>query len=154
MRLLRRIFASEEERVTEDILHDLLEDYNAEIRLAQQMRLHAEEAPYPQAADRLRQIAEHEEAQAERLRAEIERLGGSASPPETSPRGGKNHWARLVADLDEERAASKRYLEQAIRWDIFRPEISEFLHSLEREEQHHRLWLQDMIARSDPHALN
>lgn len=154
MRVLKRMFVSEEKRATEDILRDLLEDYNAEIRLAQQLRRHADEAPYAQAAERLREIADLDSARAERLCTEIERLGGSVSPPETTPRGGKNHWSRLVADLEDTRAASKRYLEQAIRWDIVRPEISELLRGLEREEQQLRLRLQDLIARSDPHALN
>jgi rubrerythrin len=60
----------------------------------------------------------------------------------------------LVVDLDDDRAAAKRYLEQALRWHRVRPELSELLRSLAHEEQRHRQWLQDMIVRADPQAAN
>jgi hypothetical protein len=154
MRGLKRLFMSQRLRLEQEVLLGLVEDYNAELQLAQQLRAHADDAPYTGAAERLRQIAGIEEEQAERLRAEIVHLGGFVSPPTTTPRGGRNHWARLVHDLDDDRAAGRRYLEQAIRWERTHPDLAQFLRSLESEEQAHRAWLQDLIARSDPQALN
>ncbi|MGH7822743.1 MAG: ferritin-like domain-containing protein [Candidatus Binatia bacterium] len=154
MRMLRRLFVSEESRLQEEVLAGLVEDYNAEMGLAQQLHSHAAEAPYPHAAERLRNLAELEEAQAERLRNEIVRLGGSIAPAPPAPRTGRNHWARLVCDLEDEQAAGKRYLDQAVSWEEAYPETAELLRSLGREEQAHRVWIQDLIARSDPQAIN
>ncbi|MGH7858925.1 MAG: ferritin-like domain-containing protein [Candidatus Binatia bacterium] len=154
MGLFRRLFTSGDARLQEEVLTGLVDDYNAEVRLAQQLRLHAEEAPYPHAADRLQQLAALEEAQAERLRNEILRLGGSVAPPEPSVRSARNHWARLVCDLEDEQAAGKRYLDQAVRWEEAYPETADLLRNLGREEQTHRVWIQDLIARSDPQAIN
>jgi hypothetical protein len=154
MGLWKRLLAPQRERLDEEILTGLTENYIAERRLAKQLRAHADEAPYPHAAEHLRRLADLEDGQADRLYAEIVRRGGWVEAPVTEPGSGRNHWARLVSDLEEERAAMKRYLEQAIRWEDTDAGLGQLLRTLEREEQQHRLWLQDLIARSDPHASN
>jgi hypothetical protein len=156
MRVLRRLFASERVRLEEDARLGLAADYNAERALAKQLLAHAEEAPYRQAAERLRLLAQQCEAHAAVLAEELRRLGGELprSEPRDEPRTGKNHWARLVADLDEVRSAAKRYLEQAIEWEDELPELAERLRDLERQKHAARFELQDLIARCDPQAEN
>lgn len=131
-----------------------MDDYNAEVHLAKQLRDHAQKAPYAHAEKLLLGLAEAEETQVERLRAAIEGLGGSAAADALPPDQAKNHWARMVLDLEAKQAAGNRYLEQAIRWENLHPEIGELLRTLEREQQAHRQALRDLVARSDPHALN
>jgi hypothetical protein len=161
MGLLKRLFAPAETIVADEILDGLLADYIAEAKLAKQLRDHAALAPYPQAAERLNVLAAAEEAQAERLRREIigrggnDRLAGAAKAlADGSAKSARNHWARMVLDLDEDRAAGKRYLEQAIRWEDHDAALGDLLHELQREEQRHRHALQDLAARADPQALN
>jgi hypothetical protein len=136
------------------VVHDLIEDYNAELALAQQLRDHAAKAPYPHAEKQLLELAAEEEAQAERLRAAIEALGGSVAPLDAVPQDGRNHWLRLTLDLAAKQEAGGRYLEQAVRWEQDFPAVGNLLRGLEREEQERRHGIRDMIARSDPHALN
>lgn len=153
MRLLKRLFAAPSLR-REDLLRELAGNYSAELALAQQLREHATLAPYPAAAEKLGALAAAEEAQAKRLAETIAALGGSAEPSAAKPVGGPSHWARLMADLEAEQSAEARYLEQAIEWENDFPEIGALLRELEREEQHHRVLLRDLIAKSDPQALD
>ena len=154
MGLLKRLFSSEKARLEDEILSGLLIDYHEELALAQQLRAHASAAPYPHGTEHLGRLAALAEKQAESLRTWIHRYGGTVAPVAGTPRGGRNHWARLVTDLDAVRAAGKRYLEQAIRFENSDPALGKALRDLEHEEQQHRVWIQDLVARADPHARN
>ena len=153
MRLLKRLFAAPAAR-REDLIRDLAADYIAEIALAQQLRAHAKVAPYPSAGERLNELAAAEDEQAKRLAAAIEGLGGTLPEGSPEPCGGRSHWARIMEDLRAGQAAGARYNEQAMAWDVEFPEIGELLRSLEHEEHHHRVMLRDLIAKSDPQALD
>ena len=154
MGLLKRFFTSDRARLEEEIRDGLAADYSSELRLAQQLRAHAGEAPYAQAAERLRRLAELVDSQVRRLQTAIAERGAAIPAVHGTPQMGRNHWTRLVVDLDEVRAAGQRYLEQAIRWEDSDAPLGELLRALECEEQHHRQWLQDLVAKSDPHAIN
>ncbi|MGH7806020.1 MAG: ferritin-like domain-containing protein [Candidatus Binatia bacterium] len=153
MRLLKRWIAAPTAR-RHDLLRDLAGDYTAEIALAQQLREHAKQAPYPAAGERLNEIAAAEEEHAKRLAAAIESLGGSIPEVTRSPRGGRSHWARIMEDLRDEQSAGARYLEQAIEWETEFPEVGSLLRTLEREEHRHRVMLRDLVAKSDPQAID
>ena len=153
MRLLKRLVAGSVVR-REDLVRDLAADYTAEIALAHQLRDHAAQVPYPSAGDRLNELATAEEAQAKRLAEAITSLGGTVPAETPAPRGGRSHWARIMEDLRDEQAAGSRYLEQAIAWENDFPEIGALLRTLEREETRHRVLLRDLIAKSDPQAID
>jgi hypothetical protein len=153
MRLLKRLVAAPSLR-REDLLRDLGGNYSAELALAQQLREHAALAPYPAAAERLAALADAEEAQAKRLAETIASLGGTAEAAAAKPAIGRSHWARLMMDLEAEQAAGARYLEQAIAWENEFPAIGDLLRELEHEEQRHRVLLRDLLAKSDPQALD
>jgi hypothetical protein len=132
MRLLKRWIAAPVAR-RHDLIRDLATDYTAE---------------------RLNELAAAEEEQAKRLAAAIESLGGSLPEATGAPRGGRSHWARIMEDLREEQSAGARYLEQAIEWENEFPEVGSLLRSLEKEENRHRVMLRDLVAKSDPQALD
>ena len=73
------------------------------LQLAQQIESHAELAPYPQVAERLRQIADDK-----RHRQPFERnhrnLHGSIKERSQPPAQAKNHWQRLIRDLEDQKA--------------------------------------------------
>ncbi len=153
MDLLKRWIAAPAAR-RHDLIRDLAADYTAEIALAQQFREHAKQAPYPSAGERLNELAAAEEEQAKRLAAAIEGLGGILPEATASPRGGRSHWARIMEDLRDEQSAGARYLEQAIAWENEFPEVGSLLRTLEKEETRHRVMLRDLVAKSDPQALD
>lgn len=154
MRLWKRLVDAPAIRREELLLQELVADYTAEIALAQQQRAHAELAPYPAAAVKLNELAAADEGQAKRLAELIGKLGGTTPEVNGEVRAGKSHWARLMIDLEAKRLAGNRYLEQAITWENESPDVGALLRELEREEQEHRVMLRDLIAKSDPQALD
>jgi hypothetical protein len=153
MGFLRRLVAAPLAR-REDLVRDLATDYTAEVALAQQLRDHAKQAPYPSAAERLNELAAGDEEQAKRLAAAIQGFGGTVPEGTPAPRGGRSHWARIMDDLRDKQSAGARYLEQAIEWENEFPDIGEFLRTLGREEHRHRVALRDLVAKSDPQAID
>src|SRR5262245_49955536 len=75
--------------------------YQRILQLAQQIESHAELAPYPQVAERLRQIADDKRDIGNRLKEIIENLHGSIKERSQRPATGKNHWQRLILDLED-----------------------------------------------------
>jgi hypothetical protein len=59
-----------------------------------------------------------------------------------------------MEDLRDDQTAGARYLEQAIEWENEFPDVGSLLRSLEREENRHRVMLRDLVAKSDPQALD
>src|SRR5215468_11580796 len=72
------------------------------LQLAKQIESHAELAPYPQVAERLRQIADEKRNSGKGLKEIIENLQGSISEGTQLPATGKNHWQRLIRDLENQ----------------------------------------------------
>jgi hypothetical protein len=133
-------------------LEALLLVYQSNARLAEQIESHAELAPYPQVAERLRRIADEKRAVGNRLRKIIEDLHGSIRERVQPLAIGKNHWQRLICDLEDQRKLDDlvgRYEFTLI------PQISggsEFLAELKRIHDRHRQFLTRLIALADPQA--
>jgi hypothetical protein len=137
------------------LIDDLTMAYHGETHLAAQLRAHAEAVPYPTLAGNLRQLAEAQEANANALRAEIERLGSPIRPADPAPpRSGRNYWERLTVDLDVMRAMSRRYIELAQSYDTEYPEAAALFTRLARDAGASGKVVRDLIARSDSHAVD
>jgi len=137
------------------LLDDLTTAYHGELKVAQQLRTHAEGVPYPTLAGNLQRLADTQEANAALLRSEIERLGSPVPPPESSaPRSGRNYWERLTYDLDDLRAMNRRYIELAQHWDTEYPEAAGLFSRLARETGESGKVVRDLVARSDSHAVD
>jgi rubrerythrin len=138
------------------IVRDLTAAYQHERRMAAQLRAHAERVPYPNLAATLTGLADEEDAHAARLQADIARRGGVANGAivaETT-RPGRNYWERLTIDLEELRAKSRRYLELAQHWDLDDAAAAALFTDLAHEDAAMCRMIADLIARSDPHALD
>jgi hypothetical protein len=121
-------------------------------RLADQIESHAELAPYTQVAQRLRRIADEKRDIGERLRKIAEDLHGSIRAAPQRPATGKNHWQRLIRDLEDQRALDD--LLDRYKFTLI-PEIpggSEFLDEMKRIQDRHRQSLIRLIAVADPQA--
>lgn len=135
------------------ILGDLAAAYHDELRVAQQLRLHAERVPYPNLVARVLALADRSDAHAGLLRERATQLGGAVDASGAgAPRSGHNYWERLTVDLEDLRAQSKRYLELAQHWDIEDAETAALFARLAHEDAAMCRVLGDLIARSDPHA--
>jgi len=135
------------------ILADLADAYGHELRLAQQLSVHAERVPYPADAAALLGLAEREDAHATAVRQHIERLGAVApSGDPGAPRSGHNYWERLTVDLEDLRAKSGRYRERALHWDVEDADTAALFERLAHEDTAICRVVSDLITRSDPHA--
>ena len=135
------------------IIVDLTAAYREELRVAMQLRLHAERVPYPNLAATLLGLAEHEDAHAALVREQLTRLGATVEGADPgSPRGGRNYWERLTFDLEDLRAKGARYRELAQHWDIDDVETADVFERLAREDAALCRAVGDLITRSDPHA--
>ncbi len=74
--------------------------------------------------------------------------------PEPTPKEGQNHWSRVVHDLEDSKALTQKYNEQAIYWDPDVPDAAEFFSTLKRDKQRLNALLRDIALRADPHALD
>jgi len=154
MALWKRIFGGEGDSRGRSLLADLLSDYREEIRLARQVRNHAEKVPYPSVGETLKGIAGEQERHARLLQEKILSLGGQVSEMESEIKRGKNSWTRLIHDLQDCKVLEKRYIEQVMRWDPEEPDVVKLLRTLERETVGQCALLRDLALRSDPHALD
>ncbi len=127
-------------------------DYHDLRRLAEQIRTHAERAPYPHMAERLRQIALEKQKSAIVLKEKS--LGLGCELEEHSPiiKSGKNHWQRMVQDLEDHKALENSFLEQVVRLAEEAPEISALLREVVAAQRPHKEALLDLVARADPQA--
>lgn len=137
------------------LITDLTTAYHEELRVALQLRLHAERVPYPNLAATLLGLAEREDAHAALVREQLARLGATiTSAGAGSPRGGRNYWERLTFDLEDLRAKGARYRELALHWDVDEPDTAAVFDRLANEDAVLCRVIGDLIARSDPHAEN
>jgi hypothetical protein len=143
-----------EEQDTRRVLPELLASYGEEVRLARQIREHADHAPHQAGAQGLRAIAEEQDRLAQLLRDKIVALGEKVSDQLAPTRGGKNHWARVVRDLEENQVLARHYNEQAIHWEPDLPDVVALYRTLEQEKNHINALLRDIALRADPHALD
>jgi len=133
-------------------LEALLLVYQQNSRLAEQIESHAELAPYPQVAQRLRQIADEKRDVGNRLRKIIEDLHGSIREAAQPPATGKNHWQRLSRDLEDQRALDDLLARHEFTLVPHIPGGSEFLDEIKQIHERHRQSLIRLIAVADPQA--
>jgi len=136
------------------LLPELLKNYRAEKQLQKQILAHADSSPNPSSGEQLRTAAEEQEKIAERLEGKISDLGGTYEEGKSVPKGGRNHWERVVRDLEASQRLTQRYNEQAIYWDPDIPEVTTFFLSLEKDKHVLNAFLRDIALRADPHAIN
>ena len=136
-----------------DLVTALKEDYQDLLRLAQQVRVHADMAPYPAVSERLNQIAVEKEASAGSLREKIFGFGAMVND-ETGLDlfKGKNHWDRMVRDLEDQRNLEDLLRDDMIFLDQGSTEVNELLGKIVASEATHRNAFQDLLAKADPQA--
>jgi len=136
-----------------DVIGTLMDDYHQLRRLARQIDTHAQRAPYPYMTERLKQIALEKDAQAGLLKERIIKLGGQPNEVELDLHSGKNHWARMVQDIEDEKELEDRFLDDALRLGSESPEIGDLLRQLIAGKAFHREALQDLVVKADPQAF-
>ena len=126
--------------------------YQRIAQLAQQIDSHAELAPYPQVAARLRQIAREKYDSGSRLKKIIENLHGSTTEGTLNAATGKNHWQRLIKDLEAQKALDDLVARYEFTLSRQFPEVANFLGDLRSLHETHRRSLTQLIAVADPQA--
>jgi len=143
-----------EGRSPQDVLPELLASYHEEVRLARQIREHAEHAPHQAGTQGLLAVADAQDRVVRLLGDKIATLGGSGHDGAGPLKSGKNHWVRVVHDLEDNHALERHYNEQAIHWDPALSDMTALFRTLEREKHQMSVLLRDIALRADPHALN
>lgn len=132
---------------------DLLkQSYRRLCVLARQLDDHAEKAPYPQVAARLRQMAADKRASAGRLRERIVSTGTAVDEPSRELSSARNHWERVVQDLQHQKALESGLFDQATLLADDRPELARLLTEVAASQRPHTDALLDLVARADPQA--
>ncbi len=144
-------FRTDDERVADE-----LETARGEIlRLRRQLEAHAELAPYPQVAERLLELQRAEEANARVLAERLIALGRPAPVDRLGPvRGGRNAWERMAVTLEDYRSLLRRLTQLWVRWDDEHPEDAALVRRVLDSATADRDAVVDLLARSDPHAID
>ena len=133
---------------------ELVDDYRAEATQAAHLRRHAELARYPQVAAQLRALAEVEDRHAALLRDHILAMGGGIPPVAPEPLAGRSQWERAVALRQVAQAKRRRLIEHFGQWDPEEPASAQLLARIYDEDGETFSIYDDIVARSDPHALD
>jgi hypothetical protein len=116
----------------------------------------ADQAP-PAADAPLRELAERQVHLAATLAAALHERGApahAAAAVESPVAAAPNHWARLVAELDEARGTEAEVARAAPALLAIDPQLAPVLEALSAGLRAHRAALRELIARADPQALN
>jgi hypothetical protein len=139
-------------RKSVDPTQALAKSYENLLRLAGQIESHGEKAPYPHIALQLRQIAREKREFAEMMK---QRMGAAQEPVEeihAAIKSGKNHWERMVQDLQDHKSLDEELNRVADLWAERSPETSRLLREITALQGPHKDKLLDLIARADPQA--
>jgi hypothetical protein len=66
----------------------------------------------------------------------------------------RNQWQRAVASHQEAQRKRRRLVELFARWDPDEPDAADLLRRIEREDGQTLSSYDELIMRSDPHALD
>jgi hypothetical protein len=143
-----------QDRDSRHLLSELRACYLEEARLAQQLREHADRAPHQAGVQGLHAAAEEQDRVVQLLHDKIVALGGEGENAPVVIKEGRNHWARVVQDLDDNQALGQRYNEQVAYWDPDVPDAVTLFRTLEREKHQLGARLRDIVVRADSHALD
>jgi hypothetical protein len=125
----------------------------AQLRLATQIKAHAELAPYPHVAQQLDHISTEKLKACEALREVLSKLEiyiGHEAPDEIY--SGGNHWERISRDVHDQSALEQTLRELTGLLFHEAPEVSEFLSRMLVSERAHRGVLTGLLMRADPQA--
>jgi hypothetical protein len=136
------------------LLTELLASYRHEARLARQIRAHADRSPHQAGVQELRAAADVQDRLVQLLYDEIVALDGTPSDETGLVKEGKNHWARVVHDLEDNQALERHYNEQVMYWDPDVPQAASLFLTLQKGKERLNVMLRDIAIRADPHALN
>ncbi|HWO41152.1 MAG TPA: hypothetical protein VNO43_05060 [Candidatus Eisenbacteria bacterium] len=135
-----------------DVLQALVSVGNKLLQLAAQIEAHADMAPYPHIARRLRQLAEGKRKRAEQLRILLGSHGNAIREVPFEVFSGKNHWERMQRDLTDQKELehSLALSEPRVATDL--PELAQELARLRAAEAADRDLLTSFMATADPQA--
>lgn len=126
--------------------------YRRLAQLAAQIEAHADGAPYPHVAQRLRQMASEKETSAAQVKEWIERRGAWVGDVSLSRAPAPNHWQRMMRDLNDQRALEDVLLLQEPRLSAESLELAELIRRLKASQAVHRDALTRLAAVADPQA--
>ncbi len=84
-----------------------------------------------------------------------EKISGLLVPIDESQlnlRSGKNHWERMVQDLEDQKTLENKIVIQAASLADEAPELSDLLKGIKAGQLSHKDTLLDLVARADPQA--
>ncbi len=120
--------------------------------LAEQIHTHAEMAPYPNIAQRLRQIAMEKRETVNTMKEKISGLLVPIDESQLNLRSGKNHWERMVRDLEDQKTLENKLVIRAASLADEAPELSDLLKGIKAGQLSHKDTLLDLVVRADPQA--
>ncbi len=126
--------------------------YRRIFQLADQIRAHSEQAPYPHIAEALRRVAAEKQAQADELQQRLRNLGVWVPRPTTLSVSGKNHWERMTVDLKNQKSLDDFLQVQQARLAVEYAEIARLLGELRTSQTPHKELLMTLVAVADPQA--
>jgi rubrerythrin len=136
------------------ILLDILrQTYREGAEDAVQLAEHAKRLYYPQFRERLRRIAEEEQAHVTWLRDKLLALGAQVPEVSITPKDARNTWEALLMDLEEEKRSYADVLEAMHLAQQVDPELAEGLRRIREVERQHREEILDILEKSDPAAF-
>ncbi len=147
---------SDEERTDTPraLLPLLLDCYREEVRLTKQIRAHAERSPHEAGARQLGAAAEEQDRFIQLLQDRIITSGGEAPEEDAPIKTGRNHWERVVHDLEDSQELARQYKAHGRYWAASSPEIGTLFTVLERGKIALVARLRDIALRADTHALD
>jgi hypothetical protein len=156
LRILRELLLPERygdhQTFANDPIGAVISAHNRLLQLAAQIESHADGAPYPHIAKRLRSIAAEKRENAQQLKTLVESRRGLISEPATLTARGKNHWERVGRDLADQKVFEHFLAESEPRIIVEYPEFADLLFKLRSTQVAHRETLAEIIALADPQA--
>jgi predicted transcriptional regulator len=152
---LRRL-AIGEEGVSDDVREELRRLCAGFSERASRLAHDAAQAPNDLAERELTRLAEDHAGLGKGMREILagRHIDAPSLDESPTPSMGPNHWARLVEDLQDQRAARGQLLELVARVNESDPELAAALESLAGGVETHLARLRSLIARADPHAID
>jgi hypothetical protein len=127
--------------------------YTEEEQHARLLGVHAQRMRYPQFQEMLLRIAADEKKHVEWIGEKITRLGARIPEIPPIPLDGANSWQVLLLDLERERRCARELMEQMQTIQSEYPELTDGLRQIYDDSKRHQAVIQDMLIRSDPHAV-
>jgi hypothetical protein len=122
------------------------------LNLAEQIRVHADQAPYAHIASQLREMAANKQKNVEVLKDSLLRLGAGLQGLQPEIQSGRNHWERMTKDLETQKAFEGALRDHASLLAEQAPDLSRLLVGIANSERPHKETLFQFVMRADPQA--